>query len=72
MNLEEIRDRKEREAKEYAEAMKRWLQIAGIATAAVMRAAAKGDEICREAARKIWPLLPEPRAEEQPSEVGHA
>jgi hypothetical protein len=58
MSIDEARDRRDREAKAHAEAISRWLKIAGLAVPAVMSAAAAGNVTCREAMVEILPLLP--------------
>lgn len=59
MNLEGLRDQKERDAKQTADAIKRYLQIVLVAVPALKDAALAGNVTCRRAMREILPLLPE-------------
>lgn len=56
--LEQLRDAKEREAKEYSDEIKKWLNITDISLKALLTAAAHGNLRCREAVKEILPMLP--------------
>lgn len=61
MTLEQLRSAKEIEAAKTSADIKRWLEIARIATEAVLDAARHGNIRCQHAAKLILPLLPVPQ-----------